>query len=87
MLSVLFKVLTLNVAICIALLHISNFCFCLSPMADFSKTRARAPTLAGSALFFTRAKSDAVWTCDLRMVHGNISLAVFNLINRCHPKR
>ena len=33
--SILFKVLMLNVAICIVLLHFSNFCFCLSSVADF----------------------------------------------------
>ena len=31
---ILFKVLTLNVAIFIVLLHICNFCFCLSSVAD-----------------------------------------------------
>ena len=47
----LFKVLTLNVAICIVCLHFSNFC-CLSSVADFSNTEARVPTSAGRALFF-----------------------------------
>ena len=46
---ILFKVLTLNVAICIVLLHLSNFCFCLSSIAYFSNTEARAPTSAGHA--------------------------------------
>ena len=32
--QILFKVLTLNVTICILLLHISNFCFSLSSVAD-----------------------------------------------------
>ena len=47
---ILFKVLTLNVAICIVGLHFSSFC-CLSPEADFSNTEARAPTSAGRAPF------------------------------------
>ena len=44
---ILFKVLTLNVTICIVLLHFSNFCFSLSSVADFLNTGARAPTSAG----------------------------------------
>ena len=48
---ILFKVLTLNVAICIVCLHFSSFC-CLSSVADFSNTEARAPTSAGRAPFF-----------------------------------
>ena len=47
---ILFKVLTLNIAICIVLLHLSNFC--LSSVADFSNTRARAPTSAGYTPFY-----------------------------------
>ena len=47
---ILFKVLTLNVAICIVCLHFSSFC-CLSSVADFSNTEARAPTSAGHASF------------------------------------
>ena len=53
---ILFKVLTLNIAICIVRLHFSNFC--LSSLADSSNTEARAPTSAGRAPFFTRAKKD-----------------------------
>ena len=41
----LFKVLTLNVAICIVCLHFRSFC-CLSSVADLSNTEARAPTSA-----------------------------------------
>ena len=47
---ILFKVLTLNVAICIVCLHFSSFC-CLSSVADFSNTEARAPTSAGCTPF------------------------------------
>ena len=47
---ILFKVLMLNVAICIVCLHFSSFC-CLSSVADFSNTEARAPTSAGRAPF------------------------------------
>ena len=46
---ILFKVLTLNGAICIVRLHFSNFC--LSSVADFSNTEARAATSAGCAPF------------------------------------
>ena len=45
---ILFKVLMLNVAICIVCLHFSSFC-CLSSVADFSNTDARAPTSVGRA--------------------------------------
>ena len=45
-----FKVLTLNVAICIVCLHFINFC-CLSSVADFSNTEASAPTSAGRVPF------------------------------------
>ena len=47
---ILFKVLTLNVAICIVCLHFSSF-RCLSSVADFSNTELRAPTSAGRAPF------------------------------------
>ena len=47
---ILFKFLTLNVTICIVCLHFSSFC-CLSSVADFSNTEARAPTSAGRAPF------------------------------------
>ena len=43
---ILFKILTLNVAICSVCLHFSSF-DCLSSVADFSNTEARAPTSAG----------------------------------------
>ena len=52
---ILFKVLTLNVAICIVCLFFSNFC-CLSSEADFSNTEARAPTSGGRAPFFLPAR-------------------------------
>ena len=52
---ILFKVLTLNVAICIVCLHFSNFGY-LSSVSIFSNTEARAPTRP----FFTHAKRDAV---------------------------
>ena len=50
---ILFKVLTLNVAICIVCLHFSNFC-CLCSVVDFSNTKARVPTSAGAPLFYPR---------------------------------
>ena len=54
---ILFKVLTLNVTICIALLHFSNFCFSLSCVTDFSNTEARAPTSAGPGPFLTARRA------------------------------
>ena len=48
---ILFRVLTLNVAICIVCLHFSSFCLSLCSVADFSNTEARAPTTAGCAPF------------------------------------
>ena len=47
---ILFRVLTLNVAICIVCLHFNSFC-CLSSVADFSNIKAKAPTSAGRAHF------------------------------------
>ena len=47
---ILFKVITLNIAICIVCLHFRNFC-CLSSVDGFSNTGARAPTSAGRAPF------------------------------------
>ena len=54
---ILFKVLTLNVAICIVHLHFSNFC--LSSVADFSNTEAWAPISAGCTPFLPARK--AMW--------------------------
>ena len=48
---ILFKVLTINVAICIVCLHFSIFC-CLGSVADFLNTEARAPNSAGRAPFY-----------------------------------
>ena len=82
---ILFRVLTLNDAICIVYLHFSSFC--LSSVADFSNTEARAPTSAGGAPFFTRTKSDVFYVCGLSVGHGYLSMAVFNLIYRSHSYR
>ena len=72
--SILLKVLTLNVTICIVLLHLSNFCLCLNTVADFSNSWARASV---ERTFFTRAKGDVVWTWRLSESHDNLSMAVF----------
>ena len=82
---ILFRVLTLNVDICIVCLHFSSFT--LSSVADFSNTEARAPTSAGRAPFFTRTKSDAVYVCGLSVGHGYLLMAVFILIYRSHSNR
>ena len=57
---ILFKVLTLNVAICIVCLHFSSFC-CLSSVTDFLNTEARAPTSAGRAPFLLVRFMYVVW--------------------------
>ena len=58
---ILFRVLTLNVAICIVCLHFSS----LSSVADFSNTEARAPTSAGRAPFLPARRAmrfvNVVW--------------------------
>ena len=56
---ILFKVFTLNVAICIVSLHSSNFCFSLSSVADFSNTGARVPASAGRDPFLPMRR--AMW--------------------------
>ena len=55
---ILFKVLTLNVAIFSVCLHFSSFCRS-SSVADFSNTEARAPTSAGRAPFLPARR--AIW--------------------------
>ena len=74
---ILLKVLTLNVAICIELLHFSNFSFSLSSVADFLNTGPRALTSTGCTPLFTRTKSYVIWTCGLGMSHSNLSMTVF----------
>ena len=64
---ILFKVLTLNVTICIVLLHFSNFCFSLSSVADFSELQ-----LQQECPFFYTCEE----RCGLDMSHGNLSMAV-----------
>ena len=76
----------LNVAIRIVCLHLSSF-YCLSSVADFSNTEARAPTSAGHAPCFTRTKSNAVYVCVLSVGYGYLSMAVFILIYRSHSYR
>ena len=84
---ILFKVLTLNVAISIVCLHFSNFCFSLSSEVDFSNTEGRAPNSTWHTPFFTCVKSDAVWTGGLSVGHGNLLMAVFILIHKSNPYR
>ena len=75
--SIQFKVLMLNVVICILLLHFSNFYFSLSFVADFFNTGSRVPTSAGCIIFFTCTKGNAVWWCGLCMSHSYLSISVF----------
>ena len=67
-----FKILTLNVAIFIVLLHFSNFCF-----NWFFEHWCQGSNLSRTYPFFTRAKSDALCTSGLNVSHGNLSMAVF----------
>ena len=78
-LPILFKFVTLNVAICIVCLHFGSFC-CLSSVADFWN-------LSRSRPFSTLAKSDGVYVCGLSVGHGYLSMDVFILINRSHSNR
>ena len=74
---ILFKVLTLNVVICIVLLHFSYFCFSLSSVADFFEHWGQSSNLSRTRPFFTCTKGNAVWTCGLSMSRGNLSMAYF----------
>ena len=85
--SILFKVLMLNVAFCIMILHLSSFCFSQSFVADVSKTGTRAPTSAKRAPFLPAWRAmqfeHVVWV----RVMVIFRLLWFNLINRRNPKR
>ena len=72
---ILFKVLTLNVAICSVCLHFSSF-DCLSSVADFSNTEARAPTSAGRAPFLPARRAMRFVYVFLSVGHGYLSMAV-----------
>ena len=63
---ILFKVLTLNIAICIVCLHFSSFC-CLSSLDDFFEHWGQGSNLRRTRPFFTPAKSDAVCVCGLNI--------------------
>ena len=82
---ILFKVLMLNVAICIVCLHFSSFC-CLSSVADFSNTEARAPTSAGCAPFLP-ARRAMLFMYVVCVGHGYLLMAVFILIYRSRSYR
>ena len=68
---ILFKVLTLSVAICTVRLHLSNFLH-LSCVADFFNTGARTPTLAECTSCLPARR-----TYVLSDSHGNLLMAVF----------
>ena len=87
--SILFKVITLNVAICIVCLHFSIFFFffwfelCCWVFEHWSQ----GSNLRKTRLFFNCAKSDAVCVCGLSVGHGYLSMAIFILIWRNHYYR
>ena len=74
-------------AICIVLLHFSNFCFSLSSVADFSNTEARAPTSTGRSLFLPIRRAirfgQVVWVWVMVIFRW----LCFILIYRSHPNR
>ena len=76
---ILFKVLTLNVTICIVCLHFSSFC-CFRTLRPGLQPQQNAP-------LFYRTKSDAVYVCGLNVGHGYLSMAVFILIHKSHSYR
>ena len=67
---ILFRVLTLNVAICIVCLHFSSFLFELELCSWFFEHWGQGSYLSRTRPFFTRAKSDAVYVCGLSVGHG-----------------
>ena len=83
---ILFKVLTMNVAICIVCLHFSIFLL-FELCSWFFEHWGQASNLTRRRPFFTRAKSDAVFTCDLSVGHDYLSMAVFILIHRSQTYR
>ena len=64
---ILFKVLTLNIAICIVRLNFSNFCFGLSSVADFSNIGLELQPQQGAPLFLSARWvirfEQVVWMC------------------------
>ena len=74
-----FKVLTLNFAICIVRLHFSIFC--LSSVADFSNTEARAPNSAGRAPFFFYRS----WQLNRRICSPRTGLWIALRCQRVYP--
>ena len=80
---ILFKVLTLNVAICILCLHFSNFCW----LSWFFEHWGQGSNFSRTRLIFTCAKSDAVFTSGLSVGHVYLSMAVFILIHRSQTYR
>ena len=84
---ILFKVLTLNVGIYIVLLHLSNFCFCLCSVANFSNNGARALTSAGCTSFLPARRAmlfgHVVWVRVMVIFRW----LCFILIHRRYSKR
>ena len=81
---ILFKVLTLSIAICTVHLHLSNFC--LSSGADFSNSGARILTSAEHTPCLPAQRANQ-FGYMVSVSYGNLLMAVFHLINRHHPYR
>ena len=77
---IFFKVLTLNVAICIIHWHFSNFY--LNSVADFLNTEARAPASAGCVPFYPRKER-----CGLDMWFECGSWLSFDGCFYSHPQK
>ena len=64
---ILFKVLTLNAAICIVCLHFSNFCLSLSSVSDFRTLGRRLQPQQDAPLFLPALRTmwfgQLVWVC------------------------
>ena len=68
-------------------LHFSNFLFKFEFCSWIFRTVKSGLQPQQDVSFFTRTKSDVIWTGGLSVVHGNHSMAVFILSYRIHPYR
>ena len=82
-----FKVHTLSVAICIVLLHFSNFCLSLSSVADFRTLEPGLQPQQDSPLSYPRVERrdlDVWFESELWL---SFDSCAFILIHRSHPYR
>ena len=85
---ILFKILTLSVAICIMRLYLSNLFLKFQLCSWFFKTYGQVSNFSRTHSFFTVAKNDAVLRFGLCVSHGKLSMAVLLFSsNRSHLNR